>query len=106
MKDNNYIFVFIALLVVFILQSCQEPVYVPKPRGYPKVDYPEKKLLDDLYKNSIDSLRTIALLLLNIRFMQQLNRTHFFLMNARSMLAGLIFTSISLQLKYIVAIYQ
>jgi gliding motility-associated lipoprotein GldD len=25
-----------------LLLSCEEPVYTPKPRGYPKIEYPEK----------------------------------------------------------------
>lgn len=42
MKKNNLSFTLIILIIGLLVQSCEEPVYVPKPRGYPKVVYPEK----------------------------------------------------------------
>jgi len=34
---------FLLLIALFInATSCEEPIYTPKPRGYPKVVYPEK----------------------------------------------------------------
>lgn len=33
---------FILLLGLFVWMSCEDVVYTPKPRAYPKVDYPEK----------------------------------------------------------------
>lgn len=32
-------------LLCFIFQSCEDVIYSPKPRGFPKVDYPEKKYI-------------------------------------------------------------
>ncbi len=31
------------ILAIFLLNNCKEAVFTPKPRGYPKVVYPEKK---------------------------------------------------------------
>ena len=36
----RFLILFFALFV--FCQSCEEPVFTPKPRGYPKVVYPEK----------------------------------------------------------------
>ena len=36
---------FSLLLIVFILFSCEEKSYLPKPRAYPKVDFPKKELV-------------------------------------------------------------
>ena len=33
---------FSILCIICIFTSCDEPVFTPKPRGYPRVDYPEK----------------------------------------------------------------
>ena len=30
------------MLALFVCTSCDDPIYTPKPRGYPKVVYPEK----------------------------------------------------------------
>lgn len=35
-------FLLISMLLIFVLQSCGDRVPVPKPRSYPKVDFPEK----------------------------------------------------------------
>ncbi|MEM1218756.1 MAG: hypothetical protein AAGH79_07580 [Bacteroidota bacterium] len=34
------------LSLAFLFQACEEPVFTPKPRGYPKVEYPEKGYTD------------------------------------------------------------
>ena len=31
-----------SLLLSFCLTGCEEPIYTPKPRGYPKIDFPLK----------------------------------------------------------------
>ena len=36
-------FFIIPIVTVFLFFSCKEAVFTPKPRGYPKVVYPEKK---------------------------------------------------------------
>ena len=33
----------VCLCLVFLVIACKEPVYTPKPRGYPKIEFPEKK---------------------------------------------------------------
>lgn len=33
---------FFIILPLLLFMSCEEPVYTPKPRGYPKIEYPEK----------------------------------------------------------------
>lgn len=30
------------VLPFLLLMSCEEPIYTPKPRGYPKIEYPQK----------------------------------------------------------------
>lgn len=35
-------FISCTLVLLFFASSCQDPVYTPKPRSYPRVDYPEK----------------------------------------------------------------
>lgn len=35
-------FVIFFVLVTFLFTACEEPIYTPKPRGFPKVIYPEK----------------------------------------------------------------
>ena len=34
--------IFFAILLIFSFTSCEEPVITPKPRGYPKITFPEK----------------------------------------------------------------
>lgn len=41
-KKNYPMKYWYGLLLVAFLASCQDPIYTPKPRGYPKVEYPEK----------------------------------------------------------------
>lgn len=33
------------LVIIFAVQACQDPVFSPKPRSFPKVEYPEKKYI-------------------------------------------------------------
>lgn len=40
MKKNIALFLF--TLLSLSLMQCEDPVYAPKPRAYPKVEYPEK----------------------------------------------------------------
>lgn len=42
MKKIKVSYIFALLTCSFFAQSCEEPIYIPKPRGYPKVVYPEK----------------------------------------------------------------
>jgi gliding motility-associated lipoprotein GldD len=42
MKNNFFLFCFLLLTFGLLLLSCEEPVYIPKPRGYPRVVYPVK----------------------------------------------------------------
>ena len=37
----QFLLFFLVFLIIF--QSCEEPVFTPKPRGYPKVDFPQKE---------------------------------------------------------------
>ena len=41
-KSPSLLPFFIMLFLGLILASCQEPIYTPKPRSYPRVDYPKK----------------------------------------------------------------
>lgn len=42
-KNNMSRLILILFLFAIVFQSCDEVVYVPKPRGFPKVTYPEKE---------------------------------------------------------------
>jgi gliding motility-associated lipoprotein GldD len=44
MKSSNFAFFsyFSPFILCFLLISCEETVYTPKPRGYPRVIFPEK----------------------------------------------------------------
>jgi gliding motility-associated lipoprotein GldD len=42
MKNNRFFCCLLLLTLSITFQSCDEPVYVPKPRGYPRVVYPVK----------------------------------------------------------------
>ncbi len=42
MKKNQVRYSILLFLIAFIFQACDDPIYVPKPRGYPKVIYPTK----------------------------------------------------------------
>jgi len=39
---QKYIPLIFSLLFILILQSCEEQIFTPKPRAYPKIDFPEK----------------------------------------------------------------
>ena len=39
---QKHILLIFSLLFIFILQSCEEQIFTPKPRAYPKIDFPEK----------------------------------------------------------------
>ena len=41
-KLSSPLFFFILLSFVLLFASCEEPIYTPKPRAYPRVIYPEK----------------------------------------------------------------
>lgn len=47
---------FILLLTVILLNSCDNTPYAPKPRGYFRIDFPEKQyiLLDSIYPYSFE----------------------------------------------------
>ncbi|MFT4664500.1 MAG: gliding motility-associated lipoprotein GldD [Polaribacter sp.] len=42
MKKDKLIIPLLLIFYLLIASSCEEPIYTPKPRGYPKVVYPEK----------------------------------------------------------------
>jgi gliding motility-associated lipoprotein GldD len=47
MKNNNYIIYFFAFIIIAIFFSaCSNSDYVPKPRGYYKINLPEKSYID------------------------------------------------------------
>lgn len=37
------LYISLLLLFIFSLNACEDPVYTPKPRGFPKVELPEKE---------------------------------------------------------------
>jgi len=56
MKNNKLRFVFVLLAAIAVLSSCSNSPYTPKPRGYFRIDLPEKQyvLLDTAFPYSFE----------------------------------------------------